>query len=522
MSYLSKTICEELIELMSQEVRSAILDEIKAAGYFSLSVDSTPDLSHIDQLCVIMRYVSPFDNLPVERFLTFLELKSHVGKEMADAVLNFLIEDCNIDFSKCRGQSYDNAANMSGIYKGMQSVILQLNPYAIYIACAAHSLNLVGRSAVDCCLEAVNFFSLVQTLYVFFSASTHRWKVLKDHIKDEKVLKKLSNTRWEAHAVATDAILNSYSQILDALDSISEDRDQKGETRQEAMNIANKMQEFEFVFMVTMWNDILQQFHRTSQALQSSELNLQVCADLYKTLTIYLQNLRERFEEFENKSKEILPDGDYRGNSNRRRTRRVQVNDGPAEDAVLSARDKFRISTFYFIVDILQVEMKTRGDVYQNLAEKFSFLLNMNLTNDEVHSKVKSLVASYPEDLNSNLSDELQQFHQYVRLKMEKDKNISANFTDFYNIIVNDQLQTVFPNVEICFRIFLSLMITNCSGERSFSQLKRIKNPLRTTMRQDRLSSLALLSIESDVTRRMNFDNLIEEFARQKCRKKKV
>jgi len=45
--YLSKTICDEVIHLMSQKVRSATVSEVKDAGYFSLSVDSTPDLSHI-------------------------------------------------------------------------------------------------------------------------------------------------------------------------------------------------------------------------------------------------------------------------------------------------------------------------------------------------------------------------------------------------------------------------------------------------------------------------------------------
>ncbi|CAG4956683.1 unnamed protein product [Parnassius apollo] len=73
----------------------------------------------------------------------------------------------------------------------------------------------------------------------------------------------------------------------------------------------------------------------------------------------------------------------------------------------------------------------------------------MDFTNDECLHKVESLVASYPEDLNSNVADELQQFHQYVRLKMEKDQSISANFTDVYKIIGNDQLQIVFPNLEI-------------------------------------------------------------------------
>ena len=38
-------------------MRSAIVSEVKDAGYFSLSVDSTPDLSHIDEVSVVLRYV---------------------------------------------------------------------------------------------------------------------------------------------------------------------------------------------------------------------------------------------------------------------------------------------------------------------------------------------------------------------------------------------------------------------------------------------------------------------------------
>ena len=41
-SYLSKTICEERIEIMSQKVHEGIEDEVKASGYFSWSIDSKP------------------------------------------------------------------------------------------------------------------------------------------------------------------------------------------------------------------------------------------------------------------------------------------------------------------------------------------------------------------------------------------------------------------------------------------------------------------------------------------------
>ncbi|XP_032890687.1 zinc finger MYM-type protein 1-like [Amblyraja radiata] len=206
-SYLSKMICEELIELMAKKVHSVIIDEINVSGYFSLSVDSTPDLSHVDQLSIVPRYLQ--DGQPVERFITFLELQNHTGEAMAQQVLKYLCDDCKLDFAKCRGQSYDNAANMSGRYNGMQQKLLDANQFAIYVPCAVHSLNLVGRSAVDCCQVVVDFFSTVQLLYTFFSASTARWRILKDCIGNEKVLKSLSDTRWEARAVATAAIINS-------------------------------------------------------------------------------------------------------------------------------------------------------------------------------------------------------------------------------------------------------------------------------------------------------------------------
>ncbi|XP_014779165.1 uncharacterized protein LOC106875504 [Octopus bimaculoides] len=112
-SYLSKTICEEVIQLMAKIVLEEIVKEIKEAGYFSVSVDSTLDVSNVDQLTVIVRHVSSLDGIPVERFLTFIELKNHTGEEMVELIPNFF-EELEIDFRNCRGQSYNNAANMAG------------------------------------------------------------------------------------------------------------------------------------------------------------------------------------------------------------------------------------------------------------------------------------------------------------------------------------------------------------------------------------------------------------------------
>ena len=50
-----------------------------------------------------------------------------------------------------------------------------------------------------------------------------------------------------------------------------------------------------------------------------------------------------------------------------------------------------------------------------------------------------------------------------------------------------------------CHNCFANLSLTNCSGERSFSRMALIKNKLITTMSQDRLNSLAIMSIESEI-----------------------
>lgn len=62
-------------------------------------------------------------------------------------------------------------------------------------------------------------------------------------------------------------------------------------------------------------------------------------------------------------------------------------------------------------------------------------------------------------------------------------------------------------------------MVSNASGERSFSRLKHIKNHLRTSMHQNRLVWLSRMSIESDIMRTINFDDIIDEFALRKSRK---
>ena len=67
-------------------------------------------------------------------------------------------------------------------------------------------------------------------------------------------------------------------------------------------------------------------------------------------------------------------------------------------------------------------------------------------------------------------------------------------------------------------RPYLIIMVSNCSGERSFSKLKYIKNRLRTTMTIELVTHLSLKSIEYEILRETDFDDLITDFAQRKGR----
>ncbi|KAJ8930225.1 hypothetical protein NQ314_016990 [Rhamnusium bicolor] len=48
-SYLSRTTCEEFIHLIASSLLDHIISEIKKCKYYSVSLNSTPDISHVDQ-----------------------------------------------------------------------------------------------------------------------------------------------------------------------------------------------------------------------------------------------------------------------------------------------------------------------------------------------------------------------------------------------------------------------------------------------------------------------------------------
>ncbi|CAM8884341.1 unnamed protein product [Rhodiola kirilowii] len=65
----------------------------------------------------------------------------------------------------------------------------------------------------------------------------------------------------------------------------------------------------------------------------------------------------------------------------------------------------------------------------------------------------------------------------------------------------------------------LIVPVTVASAERSFSKLKILKSYLRSTMSQERLNALALISIEHEFLEKLDYDRLIDDFASKSARR---
>ena len=196
--------------------------------------------------------------------------------------------------------------------------------------CAAHSLNLIGVCAVESCVEATNFFSLVQKLFTFFSASTSRWRILVQYLEGEKrVLKCLSDTRWSARAEATKALSEGYDNIRAALLHIVQDPEQRADTQQEANGLHISLSYLDTVFMAVFWNIILERFNRVSMALQSAEIELGTAVKLLQLLQDFVSELRGNFDAIEMRAKQIKkdPSAKYKDAEKRIRKLKTQFSD---------------------------------------------------------------------------------------------------------------------------------------------------------------------------------------------------
>lgn len=534
-NYLSPSIQNEIVNLLGREIREKLIADIKCAPFFSIITDTTQDISKLDQLSQIFRYVVIIENnnIPIkieirESFLGFKAVADATAVGLRDEIMNSL-RSYNIDVTKCRGQGYDGANVMSGAYAGLQTLIKDFSPNADYVHCAAHSLNLILNDGAKNISEISVFFDDLEKIYTFFGNSIKRWALLNDPTS-EKVkitLKRVCPTRWSSRNDALFAVKTNYLIVMKTLCHVNLVSKKKDE-RDECQGIIKMLENFEFILLVSMFTNILKIVNPLSKALQCSTSDLQQATILLENLLKNLKEMRssESFIALKKDSEEIAKQWRVAPVFKNKRRRIVKrfFDEMAKDERIDDSETYFKINVFYQCLDIFISQLEQRFQSLFKINASFKILQPKNiisLPEEILKSKALKLVNKYRTDLSDDFCNQLismklclgteitklQSIKELAELILIKFTSVSSNFSEV---------------ITACL-LFLTLPVTVATAERSFSKLKLIKSYLRNSMSQERLADLAIMSIEKNELQNLksspNMEKLINAFAEKKARK---
>ncbi|KAL4142249.1 hypothetical protein QTP88_004744 [Uroleucon formosanum] len=223
-------------------------------------------------------------------------------------------------------------------------------------------------------------------------------RFLSDNLFDRKM--------WCCHFESVRALFINYDNILNCLENINNDTEEKFDVRREAKSIMKKFIKFETAFMCVLWQTILERINKVSEKLQKPGLDLLSGCDLIRSLRQFIFHERNNYEKYDNLtqtvSTKIIDVG-------KRKQRRCE------NQTILCGKKKFQVDTFFVIIDKLISELDRRLNSYNLFLSQFKFLVNFKTDNDPDIDSLNNCIQFYHNNLDDNLKTEISHFYHYIK-----------------------------------------------------------------------------------------------------------
>ncbi|XP_042466270.1 zinc finger MYM-type protein 1-like [Zingiber officinale] len=532
---ISPAIQKDLTRACASEITLSIIEDI-GNNVFSLMVDESRDISVKEQMRVVLRYVNKRGQV-IERFLAIVHVSDTSSRSLKDAI-DALFAKHGLSLSRLRGQGYDGASNMRGEFNGLKSLILQENPYASYIHCFSHQLQLVIIAVAKSNLNASDFFNYVTMIVNTTGASCKRRDQLRQIEHDRIVvmleggdistgsgknqetnLVRPGDTRWGSHYLRLGRLLSMWPSVIQVLENICDDSS-SFDSRGVAKSLIQKMENYEFVFMLHLMKMILGMTNELSLVLQQKDQNIVQAISLIESVKDQFQIFREdgwhtiidkvnTFCELNEIPVPEMKDNCMIGGRSRRRRQ------------VITNLHYYRVEIFYQVVDSVIQEMNTHfSEVGTELLSCIACLHPRNSFSEFNVQKLVRLCDLYPEDFSTNdcivIEQQLQNFIHNIR----QDPNFFGieDLGSFAQKIVETQKNQAYPLVYRLIEMTLVLPVATASVERVFSAMKTIKTDLRNRMGDEWMNCLVVY-IEKDIFSTIENEQILQRFQKMKSRR---
>lgn len=167
-----------------------------------------------------------------------------------------------------------------------------------------------------------------------------------------------------------------------------------------------------------------------------------------------------------------------------------------ANVTVQSAEEYFRITLYNEFLSHIVTELEERfSSSHHQTLGLLQLLPELCSSRDDtdIPDELSQVATFYSEDLPHPVMLPIE-YRMWVLKWKELDSDLPKKLVD--SLKACDAMS--FPNIHILLRLALTLPITSCECERSFSQLKLIKTAHRSTTTATRLSGLALMKINRE------------------------
>ena len=439
--YLSNTIQNELINIVAKKVEKKLMTQLTKAKYYGLSLDCTPDISHKEQMTVILRFVQCDKKNGVivkEAFLGYLRVDDTTGRGLLDRFME-RAEELGLNFADCRGQYYDNGANMKGKEAGVLAKLLEINSKALYVPCANHSWNLVIMDCAKSSTEALLFFGVFAQLYTVFSSSTSRWTIVQKHVKIS--IQSPSATCWESRIKCIVSLRFYLSDVLDALEELQSYciQNQDWKTSNDVCSLINAVSSWKLILAIAIWHDILFQVNKTSKFMQTCGVSLDVIKSEIHTTQSFLQDYRQNgYNTAMLSAHEIAEEvGVESALVEKKKRSRNRMFDYESEDqsSELSQESQFKVNFFLHLVDHAIALLNNRFEQTHFVTEILNFLLSQeNLLKTFIENNILDACKTFHDKLGNidpfEIKEELGRFVHVINENKESLKTI-RDFLDY-------------------------------------------------------------------------------------------
>lgn len=509
-TYISWRIQNEIIQACDIIIQKKITAEVNQAKCFTILADETADISSVEQLSLCVRYLKeyPLNTYKIcEHFLRFVPVSSTSGEALANEIVKGL-QQCNIDISYLRGQGYDGAANMSGVFKGVQTLISKQYKTALYVHCVSHCLNLALSNSSE--VQAIrNCVGTIEKVYVFFN-TPKRQLVLQKHVEallpesNSNRLKQLCPTRWVQRHDAVMIMVQLLKPVLSSLQEISSWIDKDSSTG--ACILISALGQSSFIISLLCLEKLLGFTLPLSKILQNKDIDLAFAISNIKDVIASIQILRENaddeFCKIFDEAKQIAEIFDTEIQMPRLTTKQMHRSNIPNESCI----KYYQISIFLPWVDSFLSNLNDRFTKHEAILSNLMVLLpNGNPVNQKQIKDFHNLVSFYRQDIQELSKNVLEAELRLWYQKFIQPSKASIDRIDPPSIpksalnAINMMNVDAYPNIFILLKIFSTLPVSTATAERTFSTLRRLKSYLRNTMGENRLNGLANLNIHREV-----------------------